>query len=249
MSNYLNFSIQSKTNLRDWILRQLGHPLVTVELTEDHLDDCINNAVEEFTKYAGQEQDYIAVNLSGYTTSGIVLPSNVTGIFGMDDNSTTMRGGIDQLFSIPNVMMNNGQLIIPVPGESYGWLNYELSLQYMELVKRMLGGGFQFEFNPRTHVMTLWPNPLLEGITGWIVVSVNKIRDDIYQYGESWVKRYALVQAKILLNQIRGKYTSVQLLGGGNINQTLYSNAQADAEKLLEELLKKESGILTFWVG
>ncbi len=249
MSNYLNYSVQTRQDLKDWILRQLGHPLITVELTNEHLDDCINNAVEEFTKYAGQDQDYLAINLSGYTPSGILLPDNVTGIFNIDEGNTSLRGGITELFTIPNQMLNAGSLVIPVPGEAYGWLNYELALQYLELTKRMLGGGFQFEFNPRTHFLTLYPDPIKEKIEGWIVVSVNKIRDDVYQYGESWVKRYSLAQAKILLNQIRGKYNGVQLLGGGSLNQSLYNNAESEAENLRKELLEKESGILTFWVG
>jgi hypothetical protein len=35
----------------NWVLMQLGYPLVQVEITEAQLRMCINDAVEEFTKY------------------------------------------------------------------------------------------------------------------------------------------------------------------------------------------------------
>ena len=42
MSDYLNFSIQTKKDLANWVFRQLGYPLITIELTQDHINDCIN---------------------------------------------------------------------------------------------------------------------------------------------------------------------------------------------------------------
>ena len=52
MSSFLNFSIQTKTDFKNWIMRQLGYPTITPELTEDQIEDQINDALEEYTEYA-----------------------------------------------------------------------------------------------------------------------------------------------------------------------------------------------------
>ena len=66
MSTFLEPSIQSKTQFKNWIMRQLGYPTITPELTEEQLDDCINDAVEEFSEYAAQDKKFYAVNLKDY---------------------------------------------------------------------------------------------------------------------------------------------------------------------------------------
>lgn len=251
MSNYLNFAVQTRNEFKDYILRKLGHPLITVELTDDMLNDSINDSVEIFTKYCSQERDYLAVNLSGYVeSSGVLLPDNVTGVFGLDDNSVGLAGSdINRLFSIPNAMLNAGMLVVPYPGQGWGWLNYHLAISHLDLVKRMLGGGFDFIYNPRTKLLKLIPDPQKENLTGWIIMSVTVIRDDVYQYGEEWVKKYALALSKETLGRVRTKYNGVQLLGGGTLDTNVLQEGLNEKKELLDDLREKEQGVFAFYVG
>lgn len=73
MSDYLNFSIQTKKDLANWCFRQLGSPFITIELTQEHIDDCINDAVEEYTEYAANEKKYFAINLKDYISGKRLL--------------------------------------------------------------------------------------------------------------------------------------------------------------------------------
>lgn len=66
MSDFLSFSIQTKTEFKNWICRQLGYPTLTPELTDEQLDDCINDAMEEYTEYAAQDKKFFALNLKDY---------------------------------------------------------------------------------------------------------------------------------------------------------------------------------------
>lgn len=66
MSDYLNFSIQTRKDLANWCFRQLGAPLISIELRQEHIDDCINDAVEEYTEYAANEKKFFALNLKDY---------------------------------------------------------------------------------------------------------------------------------------------------------------------------------------
>lgn len=251
MSDFLNYSIQTRQEFKDWILRQLGYPLVTIELTDDHLEDSINEAVETFTKYCSQETEYIAMDLSGYVSpSGLLLPNNVTSVFQIDDQgASTFGNDVNRLFSIPNVMLNTGMLAVPNPGESWNWINYEMSMEYLKLTRRMLGGGFQFEYNPRSKYLKLYPDPKKEGVNGWIVFSCNVIRQATSQYGERWVKRYALALAKIILGTVRGKFDSVQLVGGGSLNKEIKQEGISERDDLMVKLREEEDGVYRFFIG
>ena len=58
-------------------------------------------------------------------------------------------------------------------------------------------------------------------------------------FNESWVKDFAKAKSQLLWGQIVGKY-SQSLVGGATINyDRLISEAQADIEKLMEELQEK----------
>lgn len=251
MSDFLNYSIQTRQEFKDWILRQLGYPLVTIELTDDHLEDCINEAVETFTKYCSQEAEYLAMDLSGYISpSGFILPSNVVSIFQInDEGATTFGNDVNRLFSIPNVMMNTGMLAVPTPGENWNWINYDMSMHYLDLTRRMMGGGFQFEYNPRNKYLRLYPDPIKEGITGWIVFGCNVIRPETSQYGERWVKRYALALAKIILGTVRGKFDSVQLVGGGMLSKEIKQEGITERDDLIVKLREEEDGVYRFFIG
>lgn len=250
MSTYLDFALQTREDLKDYILRQLGAPLVTVEITDEQLDDNINDAIEYFTKYAQQDDDFIAVNLSGYVENvGLTLPSNVTGVFMLDDMTVGLNGDFNRLFSIPNSMLNAGMLAIPYSDTGYGWVNWELFHQNLDNIKRFLGGGFQFNYNPRNKILKLVPDPIKEKLEGWLVFGVHVIREETMQYGEEWVKKYALALAKIIVGRVRTKYNGTQLLGGATLKDDLTSEGITERDQLMEDLRVNEQGPLNFWIG
>ena len=251
MSTYTNFAIQDLAALNAYILRSLGSPLIIVEITQDQLTDCINDATEYFTKYVTFDNEYITLDVSLYTQDvGYQLPSNVSAIYALDDSSAGMQGGdVSRLFSIPNAMLNAGMLFIPHPGGAWGWASYEISMQYIELVRRMTGGGYQFEYNQRTHLLKLTPDPIREKQSGFIVVSAHIIRPETQLYGESWVKKYAMALAKIKVGTVRKKYANTQLLGGCTLDTSILDDGKAEKLELETDLASRENCAYGFFVG
>ena len=92
MSDFLNFSIQSRTDMKNWVMRQLGYPTITPELTEAHLDDCINDALEEFSEYATQDKRFFALNLKDYISGkGYIMPPDVVSIVELWDQGVQRK--------------------------------------------------------------------------------------------------------------------------------------------------------------
>jgi len=66
-SSFIDPGVRCLKELKDWILIGLGHPLVTVELTDEQLNFCIARATEVYTKYAYLGADkYLVIDLNGY---------------------------------------------------------------------------------------------------------------------------------------------------------------------------------------
>ncbi|HPM74224.1 MAG TPA: hypothetical protein PLA71_00715 [Saccharofermentans sp.] len=252
MSTYLDFGVKTRDNLKRWILHMLGAPLIRVELTEDQVDFCIDNAIELFSKYADMGSDHYAIDLEEYVEGvGVQLPSNVVAVHALEENDVSMGKGINTLFSVPNQLFNSGTTAIPGSSmfrQAGGWVTWDLSMQYIELLKKMTGGGFQFEYNPRTKYLKLTPDPKKAGHYGHIIVSCHILRPEEQMNGEFWVKRYALAECKILLGTIRSKFQGTQLLGGGSINAEIGSEGKEERDKLEEELRATEGGIYGFLV-
>lgn len=65
-STWLNPGIKSIQQLKDWVLTKLGHPLITVELTDSQLNTCIADAISLYSKYAYTPEKYLIVNTKFY---------------------------------------------------------------------------------------------------------------------------------------------------------------------------------------
>ena len=105
----------------------------------------------------------------------------------------------------------------------------------------------------RTHSLTLIPDPIKSAEPntpkGHIVIGCNTIRPEQQQYGESWVKRYALALSKITLGIVRAKFQGVQLLGGGIVDNSIKEEGIIERDALKEELKETEGAFMTFFVG
>ena len=60
-------------------------------------------------------------------------------------------------------------------------------------------------------------------------------------YGNEYVRRLVLAEAKILLGTIRKKFSSIQLIGGGQIDTTIGDEGREEKQQILENLQKDES--------
>ena len=251
MSSYLNFSVKTRDQFKNWIAISLGYPLTRVELHDLHYEQAINNSTEIFSKYVIQETEYFAFALSGYTQNvGYTLPDRIQSVFNISDQSSTM-GSVNTLFSFGNQLLNAGMwpTSIDLVGSNFGLVQLEVSKQYVELLQRMCGGSFQADFNPVTKNLVLTPDPKAEKLDGWVVLSCNTLRPDEQIYGEAWCKRYALAVAKEYLGRIRKKIVLPNLLGGGAVDTSMLEEGLAEQEKLLEELKAEYPPGLMFFVG
>jgi hypothetical protein len=266
MSTYYNYSVKTRDDLKQWILRKLGAPLIRIELTDDQIELAINDALEFFGKYASYEQRYFCANIEAYEyyegecnspegmeaqskfEEGLKLPENVVGINQISEMGMDMMGGINNLFSVGNQMMNAGML----PDMTHvhragGWLTYHNAMESLELSRKMMGGGYQFDFNYSTKRLSLQPNPKKQGAKGILLIGCYIASPEEQNLGDYYVKQLSLAYSQIMLGIIREKYSGMSLVGGGAIDTSIGDKGQSLLEKIEEEI--KDEFLCTFDIG
>lgn len=247
MGTYIDFSTKSVAELKNWILKQLGHPLITVELTDDQIEMAIDDAIEFYTEYADMQDNYVMLDLANYKENiGLSLSGyNVKSIFTLDEN---MTGGINTLFSVENQFANMG--VFPYQhGGQQTFVTYELAHQFMDLAKRMLCQKFDFNYDVRNQRLKLWPDPVSQKIGGNIIVGVKTVPPIDELTGEHYVKRLALAKSKIILGLIRKKFDGVQLPGGGTIDSSVGDDGKDEWTKWTEEIINWTGPHNAFYIG
>jgi len=231
--------ILTQDGLRDYIKRQLGAPSITIEVTDDQIDDIIYDAIQKFTEYAyGTLEDTVLIELNG--AGDYQLPNGITNIISFN------KGGGS---SLTNFGANFGAGYVPnIWSEQYfsGNLTGNMISTVMSIsntrsqLEKFFGDDLSINFNPYKGVLKL-----LENYTGTCVLhyqyeyQADEFGDGIYNH--EWIKAYTKAKTKELWSTVTGKFDQA-LVGGARINyDKMAQEAERDIEKLEEELLTKWS--------
>jgi len=189
------------------------------------------------------------------------MPSDVLAITELWDQGVqgNTQGGINP-FSLNYMAMNGG--FVPNPfsglGARSGWFDFHLALSWIDLSYQMSGKGFEWDYNPRTKLLILNPDPIkyfkldmapTNTYGHHIVVECFCLRPEDQNYGETWVKRMGLAFAKRLIGNIRTTYSGVTMIGGAAINGDQMLNQGTSEIDALRTELRERYPSLGIWVG
>ena len=254
-------SPNSRAELITYCKRQLGEPVLQVNIDDEQVNNVIDDTIQFFQEncYNGMERAYLFHEITAddktrfaasvTTTSGttdwkettnyIPVPDHVVGItrvFGLVSNSirSNLFGVEYQLFL--NDLYAFGSLDI---------LNYYMNKQYLETLDMVLNNGSfqQFRYTMRRDrlYMDLDKDFLKTGSN--ILIECHRLidpTDATEMYNDMFVKKYATALMKKQWGQNLIKYNNVQLPGGITLNgRELYTDALAEIEKIESEVLSK----------
>ena len=105
----------------------------------------------------------------------------------------------------------------------------------------MTGSNPDWQYDKSTGILRLMPEPKFGNRDHFILLTCNQQPPIEEYYGNEYVRRLILAEAKILLGTIRKKFSSVQLIGGGTIDTTIGDEGKEEKAAALEDLIKSES--------
>lgn len=231
------FVLKDDQEIQTWILRRLGAPLLKVELTQEHLDDNVEDAKRWFAAKKGWRRFYsfdVNPNMSEYD-----LPRDVDVVldvvFAYDPLDLSI---LAYPYWLPPENNQIPYSVFNVAGSSSGlYSNYVQTLQFIETAKRTLSA--EADWRQENHKLQLFPNPTRAGkaIVEYNSHQINPAFE-LNERDHGLLKRYALALAKQDLGRIRSKFDSYPTAQGtvSMDGQALITEAREDLEKLDEEL-------------
>lgn len=239
-------NITSVSGMRDYIKIKLGHPVITVEISDDQLDWIISDSAEIVNRYMYGEasyKDFVAINLSAgqseYDLSGENINDSIDILL-----TNTVDGGINSLFTPSNAILGGNSDIIHNISE-FQLMDYEMSMMYLKLIDNEFAVKYRIDYIQSQQKLLILPTPD-EDMSGYLEVYKKETAENLYN--NILFKTLCIAEAKILWGGILSKY-SVQLPGGGSINgDAIKSDGKEEKEKVMEKI-ESEGEPTDFFIG
>ncbi|AIX26810.1 head-tail adaptor Ad2 [Synechococcus phage ACG-2014i] len=254
-------SPNSRADLITYCKRQLGEPVLQVNIDDEQVNNVIDDTYQFFQEncYNGMERCFLrhkitdeditrfdskATTSSGTTdweesTNYIPIPDHVVGIskvYGLVSNSIRSN-----LFGVEYQMFLNDLYAFG----SLDIVNYFMNKQYLETLDMILNNGAfqQFRYTQRRDRLYLDIKKSFLNKDRYLVIEAHRMidpTDATEMNNDMFVKKYAAALMKRQWGQNLIKYNNVQLPGGITLNgRELYTDALAEIEKIESEVLSK----------
>jgi hypothetical protein len=235
-------------SISDYVMAQLGYPVIAVELTPFQIKTCIDEALSKLDYHAPQWMTQFAVfdavagqnvyELPQFMINNLVFVGYKRDVFGLNYTPNSFSNDIALAFFNSNKFFQGGDL-----GDFY------LTQQYMKIMRRVLGNeGSWSVINNRE--IQLYPSP--RETPSPVIVEYRAIDSNtIHHAYRNWVQRFTLAVAKGILGRIRGKYRVLPGPGGGAQldGGTLVQESNDEKQNLMEELRSDISEGPLFIIG
>jgi|TARA_A100001391_G_scaffold184088_1_gene151701 hypothetical protein len=246
----------SRDTLIDYCKRQLGDPVLEINVDEDQIEDRIDEALQYYQEYHSDAtiRTYLKhlVTATDVSNEYIPIASNILYISRLFPISSSFNSSFN-FFDIKYQMMLND--VADIQNFAGDLAYYEQMQQYLSLLDMKLNGHPQTTFarhQDRLYIHGEFKDgDIKEG--EYIVAEVYTVLDpDSHTtiYNDLWLKEYATALIKRQWGMNLLKFDGVQLPGGVLLNgRQLYDDATADIDRLRERIRSEFELPADFFMG
>lgn len=254
--------INTTNGLKQYILRKLGYPVHTIEITDEQLTDAIDDTIDDYCQYAysGVMERYIPVSLVE-NIQDYLLPYDVVAVLGVYDANMSMIGS-----NLPSNLFSINQFIaadLYRPGVAkIDLIGYEMINQLTATIDLVFAKKKTFDYNSISKILHFYAQ--VTANENAIIHVYRKINLDTTEltagsqihaedniYNDRWVKRMCVAKSMLQWGKNIGlKYQGSVLPNGGSLNgQGIIDMANAEIQKLEEELHSSYELPPDFFIG
>jgi hypothetical protein len=233
----------TRAEFKEYCLRRLGKPVIDINVSNEQIDDRIDDALQMYYDYHydGAQKTYVAhqVTAADITNRYIVLDEDIIGITNIFDMGRTTSGS--SLFN----MRYQYSLNTIFDTTLYDLTTFYMGMQYLTLMEEILVGKTPIRFNRHTDKVYIdadWER--IAAGTYIILEGYTKINPETWPdvWSDRWLQKYATELIKKQWGSNLSKYEGMQLPGGLTFNgKDLYQEAKEEITKLEEELIVSHS--------
>lgn len=246
----------SRQSLIDYCKRQLGEPVIEINVDEDQLEDRVDEALQyyqefhsdatlrTYTKHLVTQED---IDNEYISLSADII--QVTKMFPLSNTFTGTRNFFDIKYQM---MLNDMADLISFAGDlAY----YEQMQQYLSLLDMKLNGQPQVQFSRRQNRLYIFGDIADDDINvgDYLIFEVYQIINPNAHtpvYNDMWLKEYTTALIKRQWGQNLIKFEGMQLPGGVVLNgRQIYDDAVSEIERLKESIRLEHELPPDFFVG
>ena len=248
----------SKSTFKDYCLRSLGYGVIDINVSDDQVDDRIDEALQYFShyhfdqvekmylKYKITQADLTRAQANATTTATDVSDSSVTASFEEGKNYIPMPStilSVLSIFTFDNAATSNMfdikyqmRLNDLYDFSSTSMIHYEQTMQHLDYLSHILVGETPIRFSEhqqRLYLDMSWDELSVDDYI--IIECYRKLDPTTYTdiYNNIHLKRYATELIKKQWGANLNKFQNVQLLGGVTMNgEMIYQQANEAIEKI-----------------
>jgi len=228
--------------LKEYIMTQLGYPLIRVELTENQLITAIHDAISQYTKYDHNNSIYMEKFVPD-NNNFIQLPDHINPALVRDVFFETN----DNVFSTS--LPTDGGVTVGLPLNNI----FDVSMGFLDLTKYYMARMSLANADQMLGTERTW-----EILNGGVKIyqSKNKLYNNvgilfakfllpIEFEGDDWIRRFSVARSKIMLGIIRRKFSGFAAAGGSASvdGDALVSEGKAEEEMLITEIKESRPGL------
>lgn len=244
-------SPNSRQGFINYCLRQLGHPVVNIEVDGEQISDLVDDALQKFglEHVDGVEKLYLKHQITDEDVENeyITLSDAIIGVTRLAPIGLSTAGGP---FSMQYQFMQQHGFDV----YSSQTIFYDTAQRYISLMDRYFSVVPLLEFNmhmDKLYILTNKDTYLKSG--KYIVIECYRVLDpsdypDIWN--DMWLKKYTTALIKRQWGQNLMKFEGAQMPGGMSMNgRQLYDDATTQIEQLEEELEMKYQEPIDFFMA
>tara|TARA_B100000287_G_scaffold417910_1_gene454229 strand:- start:739 stop:1554 length:816 start_codon:yes stop_codon:yes gene_type:complete len=266
----------TKATFKSYCLRALGFGVIDINVSDDQVDDRIDEALQYFAQYHydGVEKMYLKYQITqddvtraatNDTTTGTdTVDSSITATFKEGKNFIPMPSSVVsvvQIFPFDDSATNNMfdiryqlRLNDLYDFSSTSIIHYQMTMQHLDFLSHILVGEKPIRFNQhqnRLYIDMDFANDVDVG-DFLIIECYRKIDPSTYTdiFDDIYLKRYATALIKKQWGANLSKFNGVAMLGGVTMNgEAIYSQAIDELTKLEEQIQLSFETPIDYMVG
>jgi hypothetical protein len=242
----------SREEFKDYILRKIGAPVIEVNVSEEQIEDRVDEAVSFWRDYHynGSQLVYLKHKLTAQDVENgyINLPQKLLGISKVFDLDTSISTG-SGIFNVQyQFVLNN---LTDITG--YSIQNYWMTMSHLEFLQEWLVGRPLIRYNKHVNKLYLDTGKASIAEGSYIIIEAYDIIDpDAYSdvWGDRWLQNYASVLVREQWGLNLTKFTNMQLVGGVSFNgEQILAEARAEREKMEEDAISNLQPLTYNFIG
>jgi hypothetical protein len=246
-------TVTSRDELKDYCLRRLGAPVITINVDEDQLEDRIDDALQYY-----QDYHYDATEL--FYWQHVITQEDVDQKYFKIDAGIL---GITRIFPLNDTITKNNMFdlryqlrlheLYDFTSTSYS--NFNITMTHLRNLELMFTGEIPIRFQRHTHKLYPdWAWGSIQAPVGMTVVAEGyKVIDpETYEnvYNDRWLKQYTTSLFKRQWGENMKKFGGIQLPGGLTLNgKETFDEADAEIQKLEAEMQDRYELPVQFMMG